>query len=233
MCDLSQEQRARKLGEGAAEPDEESAGDEHLEVLRGALHCYTDEEDGAAGPDGGLAAKSVGDVGGKRETGEGANAVDGAEETEKRACGVVEVRLPYWENLETVQLWRCCQRPMVYPVSKIYKYHRAIVARRRGGQAHDHAQRIELAKTSIFPPLHLVELRCFGPSGLDLALVPTEPKTRSHCEGSLRLASSEVREGVVRDEALHSRPQEGVINCTSSPRAQAITHVACRIGSPG
>lgn len=92
---LSQKQRRGQLGERAAETDEESRRDEHLEVRSSRLHGDTDEQDAASCPDGGTTAIAIRNEWGERQASEGSDAVDGAEETEKTSGRMIEVVLPW------------------------------------------------------------------------------------------------------------------------------------------
>lgn len=62
MANLSQEERRRVGTHAVAEADEEAAGDEHGEVLRGALDRHAREEEHTSHHDGDASAKDIGKV---------------------------------------------------------------------------------------------------------------------------------------------------------------------------
>jgi len=99
---LRDEERSRVGREGQTETQEEASTDEHSDGLGGGLDDGTCQHDGSTEEDCSTTTKVIRAVRGEGVGTERANVLDGVQQAELSAGGVVEVVDPLRERLETV-----------------------------------------------------------------------------------------------------------------------------------
>jgi len=100
--EFGNEERGSVGSEGETEPDEETSTNEHSDGLGSGLNASRGNHDTCTEEDGGAATETIREIRCEWVGSEGTNVLDGVEQTELSALGVVKVARPLGEGLETV-----------------------------------------------------------------------------------------------------------------------------------